>query len=178
MLTVEDIKELIPQIALYNTQTNTMMFRKFSSWQTVTQSIDDFVSTLERKSKTEAAEKVLQDLKSRLYADKENFKQLEKFILFPTFIPAVGGTVNEGIIVSEDVQVYTEVTREPIDLDPYEIYLTTELARLIGLIDDDAAYDDAWEMGRESYKRYLKSEYAKTDVPAYDAISSFLRSLK
>jgi hypothetical protein len=61
-------------------------------------------------------------------------------------------------------------------MDGYGIFLMIELARLIGLIDQNLEYDLTWEMGENLYKDYSVSKFNDTYAPEYECIRKYLKN--
>ncbi len=61
-------------------------------------------------------------------------------------------------------------------MDGYGIFLMIELARLIGLIDQNLEYDLTWEMGQNLYKDYSVSKFNDTYEPEYECMTKYLKN--
>ena len=58
----------------------------------------------------------------------------------------------------------------------YQIFLMVELARLVGLIEQQLEYDTSWEMGEKLYSEFEKSKYNDSFEPEYECIENFLNN--
>ena len=56
----------------------------------------------------------------------------------------------------------------------YNVFLTIELARLAGIIENGIEYDTTWELGESLYNEFRGGEFDLDSEPEYECIEKFL----
>jgi hypothetical protein len=116
-------------------------------------------------------------------------KEAEARALFETGSVELYKLYDDGsdALIEDDADLEITLTRKiPIGIelgelgtpDAYGVFIMIELARLHELIENDLELDLTYEEGIELYNAFLKTEYANSDEPEYDAIEAFLTNSK
>jgi hypothetical protein len=62
--------------------------------------------------------------------------------------------------------------------NPYGVFLTIEIARILGIIPKDLEYDLTWDKGTDLYNEFHISKYNDTTRSEYGCIEEFLKDYR